>query len=56
VQDRLALAAAIHPIEHQAMQMNVQVSRRAEALDERERTAMSLAALTVPIAGSEMWQ
>ena len=45
MEDRLALAAAIHPIEHQAMQINVQVSRRAEALDERERTAMSLAAL-----------
>ena len=45
MEDRLALAAAIHAIEHQAMQMDVEIGRRAEALDERDRTAVSLAAL-----------
>jgi hypothetical protein len=41
---RHARAAAIHPIEHQAMQMNVEIARGAKALDERDRTGVSLAA------------
>jgi hypothetical protein len=41
---RYGLAAAIDPIEHQAMQMNVEIGRRAEAQDERDRTGVSLAA------------
>ena len=44
MEDRRARAAAIHAIEHQAMQMDVEIGRRAEALDERDRTGVSLAA------------
>src|SRR3954471_23208572 len=44
MEHRRARAAAIHAIKHQAMQMNVEMGRRAEALDERDRTAVSLAA------------
>ena len=36
---------ANHPIEHQRMQMNVQVGGRAEALDERDGTGGGLIAL-----------
>ena len=42
--DRLALAAAIHPIEHQTVQMDVEIGRGAEALDERDRTGVSVVA------------
>ena len=49
MEDRRARAAAIHAIEHQAMQMDVEIGRRAEALDERDRTGVSLAAFAVPI-------
>ena len=41
---RDALAAAIDPIEHQTMQMDVGIGRRAEALDEGDRAGVSLAA------------
>jgi hypothetical protein len=43
--DRLALAAAIHAIGYLPMQMDVEIGRGTEALDERDRTAVSLAAL-----------
>ena len=46
MEDRLARAAAIHPIEHQAMQMDVDIGGGAEALDERDRTGV----------GRGMWQ
>jgi hypothetical protein len=42
---RHPLAAAIDAIEYQAMQMDVEIGGRAEALDERDRTGVSLAAL-----------
>ena len=45
MEDRLALAAAIHAIGYLPMQMDVEIGRRAEALDERDRTGVSLAAL-----------
>ncbi|HUL18637.1 MAG TPA: hypothetical protein VLV29_05155 [Steroidobacteraceae bacterium] len=45
MEDRRALAAAIHAIGYLPMQMNVEIGGRAEALDERDRTAVSLAAL-----------
>jgi hypothetical protein len=45
MEDRLALAAAIHAIGYLPMQMNVEIGGRAEALDERDRTGVSLAAL-----------
>jgi len=50
---RRARAAAIHPIEDQAMQMNVEIGRRAEALDERDRTAVSLAAFASRLFSQE---
>ena len=36
VKDRFIPAAAIDAVEHQAMQVDVQIGRRAEALDERD--------------------
>jgi hypothetical protein len=36
-------AAAVHPVQRQAMQVNVQVRRRAEALNQRHRAAPALA-------------
>lgn len=42
---RHARAAAIDPIEHQAMQMDVEIGPRAKALDERDCTGVSLGAL-----------
>ena len=44
MEHRRARAAAIHAIEDQAMQMDVEIGRGTEALDERDRTAVSLAA------------
>jgi len=44
MEHRRARAAAIHPIEHQTVQMDVEIGRRAEALDERDCTAVSLGA------------
>ena len=44
MEDRFALAGAIHPIEHQAMQMDVEIGGRAKALDERDRTGVGCAA------------
>src|SRR5438105_7615897 len=41
---RHARAAAIKPIEHQAMQVDVEIGRRAEALDERVCAAVGFAA------------
>jgi hypothetical protein len=40
MEDRHARAAAIHAIEYQAMQMDVEIGRRAEALDERDRAGV----------------
>lgn len=36
VERRHAVLDAINPIEHQAMQMNVEIGHRTEALDERD--------------------
>ena len=47
MEHRLALAAAIHAIEHQAMQMDVEIGRRAEALDERDCSGVSLGCVVV---------
>ncbi len=44
MEDRRARAAAIHAIGYLPMQMDVEIGRRAEALDERDRTAVSLVA------------
>ena len=44
MEQRRTRAAAIDSIEHQTVQMDVEIGRRTEALDERDRTAMSLAA------------
>ena len=39
---RLAVVAPIHAVEHQAVQVNIQVGGRPEALDERDRAAVGL--------------
>ena len=44
MEQRRARAAAIHAIGYLPMQMDVEIGRRAEALDERDRTAVGLAA------------
>ena len=36
-------AAAVHTVQHQAVQVDVQVGGRAEALDQRDRAAVGLA-------------
>ena len=41
---RLASLPPIHAVKLQAMQMDVEIGRRAEALDERDRTGVGLAA------------
>jgi hypothetical protein len=41
---RLARAAAVHTIEYQAMQMNVEIGGGAEALDEGDCAGVSFAA------------
>ncbi len=45
MEHRRAFAAAIHAIEHHAMWINVETARGTEALDERKRTGVRLAAL-----------
>ena len=40
VHDAAGPAAAIHPIEHQAGCVTIEIRRRAEASDERHRTAI----------------
>ena len=44
MEHRGALAAAIHPVEHQAMQMDVEIGRGAKALDEGDGTGIGFAA------------
>ena len=44
LEDRLALGAPIHAIEHQTVQMDVQVGGRAESLDERDRSGVGCGA------------
>jgi len=44
IYDGLGIHLAIHPIEHQRMQVDVQVRGRAEALDERDGTGGGLIA------------
>jgi hypothetical protein len=39
-----SLALGPYPIEHQPMRMDVEIAGRAEALDERDRSGVSLAA------------
>jgi hypothetical protein len=40
VEDRHAVAVQVDAVEHQAMQMNIQIGRRAEALNERDRAGV----------------
>ena len=40
MEDRYALAVPIDAVEHQAMQMNIQIGPGAEALDERDRAGV----------------
>ena len=44
-EDRLTVSAPVHAIEHQAVQVDVQVGGRAEALDRRDRSAVGLIGL-----------
>ena len=44
-EDRLTVSAPVDPIEHQAVQMDVQVGSRSEALDQRDRAAVGLGGL-----------
>jgi len=43
VEDRYAVAVSVDAVEHQAMQMNIQIGRRAEALDERDHAGIGSA-------------
>ena len=47
LEDRFAPGAPIHAVEHQAMQMNVQVGGRAESLDEGDRAGVGCGAFQV---------
>jgi hypothetical protein len=40
VEDRHAVAVQVDAVEHQAMQMNIQIGRRAEALNEHDRAGV----------------
>ena len=40
MEDRQAVAVQVDAVEHQAMQMNIQIGRRAEALNERDRAGV----------------
>ena len=40
MEDRHAVAVQVDAVEHQAMQMNIQIGRRAEALNERDRAGV----------------
>jgi len=42
---RLAVRAPVHAVQHQAMQMNIEIGRRAKSLDQRDRAAVSLKGL-----------
>ena len=44
METRPALAVPIDAVEHQAVQMNIQIGGGAEALDERDRARVGLAA------------
>ena len=46
-------AAAVHTVQHQTMQVDVEVGRRAEALDQRDRAALTLAGAQ-PDIGQQM--
>ena len=42
---RAVSAASVHAVQHQAMQVSVEIGRRAEALDQRDRAAVGLVCL-----------
>jgi len=45
-EDRFAIGVAtVHAVQHQAVEVDVEIGRRAEALDQRERAAVSLLGL-----------
>ena len=44
-EDRVAFSAPAHAVQHQAVQVDVQVGSRPEALDQRGRTAVGLVCL-----------
>ena len=44
LEDRFALSASINPVEHQTMQMDVQVGGRAKSLDEGDRAGVGCGA------------
>ena len=47
---RAACAAPVHAVQHQAMQMNVEVGRRAKTLDQRDRAAVGFVGLEPSLA------
>ena len=47
-QDRLTVSAPVDPIEHQAVQTDVQIGSRSEALGQRDRAAVGLLGLKRP--------
>ena len=42
---RLAVGAPVHAVQHQAMQMSIEIGRRAKTLDQRDRAAVGLKGL-----------
>ena len=50
---RAALGRPIDPIQHQTVQMDVQIGGRAEALDQRDRAAVGLADLEAGLLKQE---
>ena len=44
-EDRLTLGAPVHAIQHQAVQVDVEVGGRAKPLDQRDRAAVGLLGL-----------
>jgi hypothetical protein len=50
VEYRQALGGAVDPIEHQAMQMDVEIRGRAETLDERDGAGVGFGALEWVVA------
>ena len=46
-------AAPVHAVQHQAMQVYVEIGRRAKALNQRDRTAVSLVGLETGLVKQE---
>ena len=42
---RRAVRAPVHAVQHQAMQVNIEIGRRAKTLDQRDRAAVGLKGL-----------